>query len=112
MTAIIFGANGQDGFYLTNLLQEAGYTVIGVSRSGKNLATNIASYEEVAALIKNTLPHYIFHLAANSTTRHDALFENHATISTGTFNILEAVKNFSPSYKGFYFRQWLAICEQ
>jgi GDPmannose 4,6-dehydratase len=68
---------------------------------GKNLATNIASYEEVAALIKNSLPHYIFHLAANSTTRHDALFENHATISTGTFNILEAVKNFSPLTKVF-----------
>jgi GDPmannose 4,6-dehydratase len=101
MTAIIFGANGQDGYYLTSLLEKAGYTVIGVSRSGKNLATNIASYDEVAALIKNTVPHFIFHLAANSTTSHDALFENHATISTGTINILEAVRNFSPQTKVF-----------
>jgi GDPmannose 4,6-dehydratase len=101
MTAIIFGANGQDGYYLTHLLQQQGCTVIGVSRSGKNVATNITSYDEVAALIKNTLPQYIFHLAANSTTRHDALFENHATISTGTLNILEAAKRYSPLSKIF-----------
>ena len=101
MKAIIFGANGQDGYYLTNLLQQKGFTVIGVARSGQTIATNITRYEEVSALIKNTLPRYIFHLAANSTTRHDALFENHATISTGTINILEAVKNFSPYTKVF-----------
>lgn len=101
MTAIIFGANGQDGYYLTNLLQQKGFTVIGVTRYGQTIATDITRYEEVSALIKNTLPRYIFHLAANSTTRHDALFENHATISTGTINILEAVKNFSPYTKVF-----------
>lgn len=101
MTAIIFGANGQDGYYLTSLLQQQGYNVIGISRSGENCVTDIASYEAVAELVKNTLPDFIFHLAANSTTRHDALFENHSTISTGTINILEAVKNFSPSTKVF-----------
>jgi GDPmannose 4,6-dehydratase len=100
MTAIIFGANGQDGYYLTNLLQQKGYKVIGVLRSG-NFCTDITRYEEVSALVKNTVPDYIFHLAANSTTLHDALFENHATISTGTLNILEAVKKFSPSAKVF-----------
>jgi len=101
MTAIIFGANGQDGYYLTILLEKQGYTVIGVSRSGKNSATDITKYDEVVSLITNTNPSYIFHLAANSTTRHDALFENHSTISTGTLNILEAVKNVSPQTKVF-----------
>ncbi|MEJ7587330.1 MAG: GDP-mannose 4,6-dehydratase [Ferruginibacter sp.] len=101
MTAIIFGANGQDGFYLTDLLQQQGYTVIGISRTGKEQATDITSYDSVAALVSTTSPRFIFHFAANSTTRHDALFENHATISTGTINILEAVKNFSPDTKVF-----------
>ena len=101
MIAIIFGARGQDGYYLTTLLQEQGYTVIGVSRTANDLSTDITNYENVSALIKNTSPVYIFHLAANSTTRHDALFENHETISTGTLNILEAVKNFSPRTKVF-----------
>lgn len=101
MTAIIFGANGQDGYYLTNLLQQQGLEIIGVSRSGNDLGADITSYGDVSALIKNKLPGYIFHLAANSTTKHEALFENHATISTGAINILEAVKTFSPNTKVF-----------
>jgi GDPmannose 4,6-dehydratase len=101
MKAIIFGANGQDGFYLSSLLEEKGIAVIGVSRSGNFLKTNIASFTEVAELIKTTAPDFIFHLAANSTTRHDAIFENHETISTGTFNILEAVRLHAPHAKVF-----------
>jgi GDPmannose 4,6-dehydratase len=101
MKAIIFGANGQDGFYLINLLQQQNLAVIGVSRSGDFLKTDIATYMEVADLVKRHQPNFIFHLAANSTTRHDAMFENHQTISTGTLNILEAVKQFSPHTKVF-----------
>ncbi|MCW3111973.1 MAG: NAD-dependent epimerase/dehydratase family protein [Segetibacter sp.] len=100
MTAIIFGANGQDGYYLKNLLEQEGCSVIGISRSA-GFFIDITKYQDVSDLIKNKTPDYIFHLAANSTTRHDALFENHATISTGTLNILEAVKNFSPSTRVF-----------
>jgi GDPmannose 4,6-dehydratase len=47
------------------------------------------------------MPQYVFHLAANSTTRHDALFENHETISTGTLNIFEAVKRHCPDARVF-----------
>jgi GDPmannose 4,6-dehydratase len=101
MKAIIFGANGQDGFYLTKLLQQKNVEVTGVSRSGNFLHTDLTSFEEVAALVKNIRPDFIFHLAANSTTRHEALFENHETIATGTLNILESVKQFSPDTKVF-----------
>jgi GDPmannose 4,6-dehydratase len=101
MKAIIFGANGQDGFYLAKLLQEKSIEVIGVSRSKNFIQTDIANFTEVSLLIQNAQPNYIFHLAANSTTRHDALFENHQTIATGTLNILEAVKQFSVHTKVF-----------
>ena len=101
MKAIIFGANGQDGFYLSKLLNKLAVDVVGVSRSGDFHRTNIVSFDEVSALIKMHQPDYIFHLAANSTTRHEAIFENHETISTGTFNILEAVHRFSPHSKVF-----------
>ncbi len=101
MTAIIFGAGGQDGYYLTNLLHEKNIEVIGISRREGFVNIDIGNYENVAAVIKNYKPGYIFHLAANSTTRHDAIFENHATISTGTLNILESVRNFSPDTKVF-----------
>jgi GDPmannose 4,6-dehydratase len=99
--AIIFGANGQDGFYLIQLLKNKGIEVIGVSRSGDFLKTDIGSLEEVSALIQKEQPDFIFHLAANSTTRHDAMFENHRTISTGTFNVLEAVRLHAPNAKVF-----------
>jgi GDPmannose 4,6-dehydratase len=101
MKAIIFGANGQDGFYLTQLLKNEAVDVVGVSRSGDFLKTDIANFEEVSILIKNEQPDFIFHLAANSTTSHLALFENHKTIATGTLNILEAVKLFSAHTKVF-----------
>lgn len=101
MKAIIFGANGQDGYYLVKLLQSKNVEVTGVSRNGNFLRTDISNFVEVAALITKLKPEYIFHLAANSTTRHDAIFENHETIATGTLNILEAVKQFSVDTKVF-----------
>jgi GDPmannose 4,6-dehydratase len=101
MTAIIFGANGQDGFYLSELLKQQGLQVIAVSRRGNVTIGDVADFEKVKALVQEYQPSYIFHLAANSTTRHDVLFENHATISTGTLNILEAVRIGCPTAKVF-----------
>ncbi|MEO5684278.1 MAG: GDP-mannose 4,6-dehydratase [Chitinophagaceae bacterium] len=101
MTAIIFGANGQDGFYLSALLEKEGLQVIAVSRKGTAVTADVADAAAVNSLIAAHQPACVFHLAANSTTRHDALFENHAAISTGTLNILEAVKTSSPHSKVF-----------
>jgi GDPmannose 4,6-dehydratase len=101
MKAVIFGANGQDGYYLIKLLTLLNVEVIGVSRSGDFLHTQILSFDETSQLIKLHKPDFVFHLAANSTTNHRALFENHGAIATGTLNILEAVKEFSPQTKVF-----------
>jgi len=101
MKAIIFGANGQDGHYLSSLLREKGIEVVGVSRSGEFLRTDITNFDEVSDLVVNEKPEHIFHLAANSTTRHDALFENHETISTGSLNILESAYRYSKQSKVF-----------
>lgn len=101
MKALIFGATGQDGYYLQELCKLKGIDPIGVARSGNGFIGNVADYGQVEQLIKQYLPIYVFHLAANSTTRHDALFENHETISTGTLNIFEAVKKHCPTSKVF-----------
>ena len=101
MKAVIIGANGQDGFYLTNLLIQKGVEVIGISRNGNFQTLDITNFEECSLFIKNEKPDFIFHLAANSTTNHNALFENHQTISTGTLNLLEAIKNYAPRTKVF-----------
>jgi GDPmannose 4,6-dehydratase len=101
VTALLFGANGQDGYYLSQLLRQSAVELVAVSRSAGGVQADVADYAAVEELVKKHRPDYIFHLAANSTTRHDALFENHATISTGTFNILESVKKHSPGSKVF-----------
>lgn len=101
MTALIFGANGQDGHYLSALLKEKGIEVIGISRHRNFIHADISDYSTVKNIIQQYQPDYIFNFAANSTTAHEALFENHSTISTGTLNILEAVKNFSSHTKIF-----------
>ena len=101
MKAIIFGANGQDGYYLASLLKAHDYEVVKVSRMGSDADLDILNYTSLCNYLEKYKPVFIFNLAANSTTRHDALFENHATISTGTLNILEAVNNYSPDTKVF-----------
>jgi len=101
MKAIIFGITGQDGFYLSELLKEKKITVIGVSRTGGDIPGNVADFTFVDHIIKTNREDLIFHLAANSTTSHTALFENHEAISTGSLNILEAVKKNCPECKVF-----------
>jgi GDPmannose 4,6-dehydratase len=92
MKALIFGSNGQDGYYLSRLLKGQNIEVIGISRSKADVIGSVSDYQLVKNLVERSKPQYIFHLAANSTTRHDALFENHDTISSGTLNILESVR--------------------
>lgn len=102
MKAIIFGISGQDGHYLTDLLEKEGVEVVGVSRSeGVWKKGSVSDYNFVSSLIQQSKPEYVFHLAADSTTKHDALFENHKTISTGTINILESVRLYSPKTRVF-----------
>ena len=90
--ALVFGITGQDGFYLTQILEREHIEVIGVSRNNEEFITgNLSDFTFVENLIKEIQPEYIFHLAANSVTHHNALFENYESISTGTLNILESV---------------------
>jgi len=101
MKALIFGGNGQDGYYLSALCNGRGIEPVAISRSGPEIRCDVSSHLQVESLIREHSPSYIFHLAANSTTRHDTLFENHETISTGTLNILESVRTRCPDAKVF-----------
>lgn len=100
-TVLIFGAGGQDGFYLNKLCEKKGYKPVGISRSGNWLKGDVSNYAQVEELIKTFRPKYVFHLAACSSTGHEALFDNHAAIATGTINILEAVYRHSRQTKVF-----------
>jgi GDPmannose 4,6-dehydratase len=99
--AIIFGSNGQDGFYLKELLVKERVCVVSISRSAGDYIGSVGDFEFVNKVIKIHKPHYIFHFAAISTTKHDVILENNHSISTGTINILESVKRYSPESKVF-----------
>lgn len=100
--AIIFGAAGQDGMYLADMCRATSIAPVCVVRQKTNESQtegNVSDRFFTKNLIKECQPLFVFHFAANSTTRHEALFENHETISTGTLNILEAIKLYSPHTK-------------
>lgn len=99
---IIWGINGQDGHYLKSILQSEGYEVIGISRSaGDWIIGNVSDGEFVKETIIKYQPQFIFHLAADSTTSHKAIFENHSAISNGSLHILESVNKYSKHSKVF-----------
>ena len=99
--AIIFGASGQDGYYLNKLLILNGVKVILISRFGGLIKGDVSDSAFVDNLIKHENPDYIFHFAAKSTTKHTALKENHDSISTGTLNVLESARMHSPHSRIF-----------
>ncbi len=102
MKAVIFGAGGQDGHYLSRLCASHDVEVLAYSRSeGPWLRGDVGDLPTVEALVSRHRPDYIFHLAANSTTRHEALFENHRTICDGTLNILESCLRHHPQARIF-----------
>lgn len=101
MNAIIFGHTGQDGWYLTKLLKQKGIQVYGVSRSKTDLKCSLDEYDKLVEVLTDIKPDYIFHFAAISTTKHEYLFDNHRTISTGVLNLLEATRISCPHTRIF-----------
>ena len=101
MTVLIFGAGGQDAAYLAARCRAAGDTVVTASRAAGDVRADVADFAAVESLVRGRRPDRVFHLAANSRTAHGAALENHATIGTGTLNVLEAVYRHCPAAKVF-----------
>jgi len=118
--ALIFGATGQDGSYLSELLLEKGYKVYGSTRqvSVSNLGRVVPSlqnpsYEIVQAditdassvsrLIKKIKPDEIYNLAAQSAVQisFDEPCHTFDVTAKGCLNILEAIRTESPNSKFF-----------
>ncbi|MFN8289572.1 MAG: GDP-mannose 4,6-dehydratase [Chitinophagaceae bacterium] len=100
--AIIFGINGQDGYYLERILTADGIEVTGVSRSGENwLKGDVGDRDFIGQLIRELKPDFIFHLAAHSRINHELLFEHQRTIADGTLHILESVYQHSKESRVF-----------
>ncbi len=101
ITSVIFGAGGQDGRFLKDLLIGCGHKVVCFEGPSSKNGINVGNYKEIFGAIKNIKPVYVFHLAAKSSTSHEALLDNQEAIVNGTANILEAVNRSTPSTKVF-----------
>ena len=99
--AIIFGASGQDGFYLRNLLERNGWEAAPFDQKGKAIRVDVADAKTVDSLIRCYRPSRIFHLAAHSTTSHDAGEVNFRTIGMGAWNVLSSAWRHVPQARVF-----------
>ena len=113
--ALIVGAYGQDGSYLSELLIKKKYFVYGIVNKVKEkkrstvknlkiLNISINNYTKISKLIKKIKPHEIYHLGSKSFINYDfdSEFFNLNPSINGTNFLLTAVKEFSPKSK-FYF---------
>jgi GDPmannose 4,6-dehydratase len=120
-TAIISGAGGQDGFYLTHHLLQLGYRVVGIMRrtstpndtrlrllrGSPNLHLvhgDVTDMSSIQKAIKEFQPHEFYALAAQS---HVGMSWNYPLATTeitgvGVLNCLEAIRQENPECR-FYF---------
>ena len=114
-TAVITGVNGQDGSYLSELLLDKGYQVIGLKRRTSTISTGridhlvtnpnfVLRYYDLhdSSCISNILMEYevdeVYNLAAQSHVAVSFELPEYTSdgICNGTLNILNAIKTISP----------------
>ena len=119
--AIVTGVTGQDGSYLSELLLETGYTVVGLRRRSssekgleriqhllnndnfKVVEADITDPANVCWLVQTYLPDEVYNLAAQShvgTSFQQPSYTTQVNLQ-GPLNFLEAIRLLSPSTK-FY----------
>lgn len=125
-TAIVSGCNGQDGYYLTKLLLEKGYRVIGIQRRTSSStswrlidlpmyeeatrqhrlifeAGDITDFSSIARIISAYKPSEFYNLAAQSQVWHSfkSPLSTLEITGLGAAVCLEAVRQFAPNCR-FY----------
>ncbi len=125
--AVVTGINGQDGFYLTKLLLEKGYTVVGVYRrtssstawrlvdlpdydqyraDGKLIleAGDITDFSSISRIVHAYQPKEFYNLAAQSQVWHSfkSPISTLEITGVGAGVCMEAVFQFAPKICRFY----------
>lgn len=110
-TAIIFGVSGQDGAFLSKLLLEKKYRVIGVGRNIQNaspvnlkrlniyggpelVSASMLDVNSLLRLVQKNRPHEIYNLAGQSSVglSFEKPVETYESISLATMNLLEVLR--------------------
>ena len=116
-TALITGVSGQDGAYLSKLLLNRGYRVIGLSHRGemgnlrylevdKKIELEVGQVNDQAFIervVKSSQPDELYHLAGLSAPAEswNKVREFTEVNTVGILNILEAVRHLSVKTKIF-----------
>jgi GDPmannose 4,6-dehydratase len=103
--AVIVGSAGQDGTFLTLLLESHGYVVLGLKRGDLEIADPIA----VGGFVATHKPSEVYFLAAHHHSSEDIpdiegeMFrQSMRTHFDAPVNFLEAIASFSPTTRFFY----------
>lgn len=106
-TAVITGAAGQDGVYLTRYLTDHGYRVIGIDKHTTGLA--LGQLDSVVAFLATQQPDEIYHLAAYHHSSQEKLTDDlavysqsHAVHTQATANLLEGMRRVCPGARLFF----------
>lgn len=125
-TAIVTGINGQDGYYLTKLLLEKGYRVVGIQRRTSSStswrlldlptyekatkehrlifeAGDITDFSSISRIVTAYKPNEFYNLAAQSQVWHSfkSPLSTLEITGLGAAVCLEAVRQFAPNCR-FY----------
>ncbi len=105
-TALITGILGQDGSFLSALLKERGYRVVGLDLTTgpaapgvEVLAADVADAESVSAVVRAAKPTEIYHLAGQSSVARSFADPAGTFRSTAlsTLHVLEAARAQDPA---------------
>ncbi len=113
--ALITGARGQDGLYLTELLLENGFSVVGVEKQDRLAqadvptghprvdlrSVDLVNTSAVRDLVSDVHPTHIFHLASSSfvpASWDDPIGTSAFTVESAT-QLLEAIRCLDPAIR-------------
>lgn len=96
---LITGVSGFAGSYLAPSLAEAGYTVLGTAHiAGASIAgvskmfkVDLRNYADIEAVVQETRPTHVIHLAAIAFVGHQDVAEIYETNIVGSRNLLQAL---------------------
>ena len=86
---LITGASGFTGRYVHSALAASGYEPIDAEHAG--IRFDLKDRESIAAVLRETAPQYLIHLAAVSFVAHDDPGEFYAVNTIGATHLLDAV---------------------
>ena len=118
MRALIVGISGQDGAYLAEHLLGQGYEVWGASRDAEGarfdrleklgvlsrvrlVSASLGDFRSVLSALAAAQPDEVYNLAGQSSVSlsFDQPVETFESVSTGTLNLLEAIRFFGKGIK-------------